>query len=722
MIRSSPASPFCRVFRRLIPLAIAGAVAGGASCRRDAAVFPKAPVILIVVDTLRADHLPVYGYKGVETPALDALAKDSIVFDNALSHVPLTLPSHAALFTGLLPFENGVRDNLAYRLSKDHTTLATFLRNRGYATGGAISAVVLEKGTGIGEGFDFYDDAIEIRDLAEAMGHIQRSGEATEKLVEAWVGKQPAGKPLLIFLHLYEPHTPYAPPEPYKSRFASSRYDGEIATSDAIVGDFVRFLKDKGIYDRALLVFLSDHGEGLGAHGESEHGIFVYRDTIRVPLFVKLPGSRLGGRRVSAPAGVADVFPTVLAVLGEKPPRPLPGTSLIALARAPVSRRVYSESLYPRFHFGWRDLASLTDDRYQYIEAPTPELYDWKADPAEKNNLAAGLPPAFRSLRVALAGMSRPLQAPGTADPEAVKKLAALGYIGTASPNLEEKDLPDPKDRIHTIDRLKDSGTLLAQHREEEAVAILRAVTKENPRMLDTWETLARTLRRMGRPKEAREALRQADRLSPGTVQILVSLCDLSVEIKDYKAARYYIEAALAVGATNIHAELAAIALGEGDLATARKEAAIARANRPTSQTPLLQLARIEQQAGNLPGALEYLEEALRIGSGDGENPVFSLQSTRGDVLALLGREKEAEEAFRAELASSPENLDAWQRLAFLYASQQRLSDLRQALNEMAARVPSRRALEAAVHVSSVIGDREGAAEWKRKLATRKAG
>ncbi|HEY3205267.1 MAG TPA: sulfatase-like hydrolase/transferase [Thermoanaerobaculia bacterium] len=719
MRRGAPYRPADRLARRLVPVALATILAGGVACRGVSSVFPGAPVVVIVVDTLRADHLPVYGYKGVETPNIDRLAKDSIVFDNAISHVPLTLPSHATLFTGLLPFENGVRDNLAYRLSKDRTTLASFLRGRGYATGGAISAVVLEKATGIGEGFDFYDDALEIKNLAEAMGHVQRSGGATEKLVEGWVEKQPPDKPLFAFLHLYEPHSPYEPPEPFKSRYASSPYDGEIATSDAIVGDFVRFLKGKGIYDRALLVFLSDHGESLGAHGEGEHGIFLYRDTTRIPLFVKLPGSVRAGSRVFVPAGIADVFPTVLSVLGEKPPGPLPGISLLALAQAPTARRIYSESLYPRLHFGWSELASLTDDRYQYIEAPKPELYDWKADPAEANNLAGGLPPAFRSMRVSLGAMSRPMQAPGMADPEAVKKLAALGYISVTAPNLTEKDLPDPKDRIHTLDRLRDAGTLLVQHRDEEAVAVLRAATAENPRMLDTWETLTRTLRKMGRVKEAREALREADRLSPATVQILLGLCDLSVELKDFRNARIYLEAARAVGATNIEPELAAIALGEGDLATARREALGAREKRPSSRAPLLQLARIEQQGGNLPRALDYLDEALRLGASGDQRPIFNLQAIRADVLAHMGREREAEEAFRAELKDFPENLDAWQRLAFLYASQARAKDFRALLEEMTSRLPTSGSFEAAAKVSEVVGDRRGALEWSRRTHER---
>src|SRR4029453_14959926 len=205
--------------------------------------------------------------------------------------------------------------------------------------------------------------------------------------------------------------------------------------SDAIVGRFLDFLREKGLYDGSIVVFLSDHGEGLGDHGEDEHGIFLYREEVRVPLFVKLPRSKLGGTRVSAPAQIADVVPPVLAALGRKIPEGLAGTSLIPFAegKAPM-RRIYSETVYPRYHFGWSDLASLTDDRHQYIHAPGPELYDWRTDPAEKNDLFSearsaeeNLPPAFRAMRAEIAGMNRPLQSPGATDPETVKKLASLG-------------------------------------------------------------------------------------------------------------------------------------------------------------------------------------------------------------------------------------------------------------------------------------------------------
>jgi len=679
--------------------------------------------VLISIDTLRADHLPTYGYAGVQTPNLEALQKDSIVFDNALAHVPLTLPSHVSLFTGLLPFQHGVRDNQGYRLTKAHMTLATLLASRGYATGAAVSAFALSHVTGISEGFDFYEDGIESRRAGESLGQVQRSGWQTERLLEDWIQKQQAGKPFLAFLHLYEPHTPYDPPEPFRSRYASSPYDGEIATSDAIVGKFLEFLRSRGLYDRSLIVFLSDHGEGLGDHGEEEHGIFVYRETIRVPLFLKLPGASHAGRRITGTVGLVDVFPTVTSVLGEKPALALPGISLVRFAgEAPPGRRVYSETLYPRFHLGWSDLASLSDDRYQYIQAPRPELYDWLSDPREKADLAGGLPPAFRSMRVELQAMSRPLQNPGTTDPETVRKLAALGYISVTSPNLEDKDLPDPKDRIHLLDRIKTGFHLASEHREEEAVAVLRQIARENPNMLEVWERLAMILRRAGRPKEAIEALQQADRRQPGTPQILLGLAHLSIEARDFPKARSLVQAAAVAGAADVHEELAVIALEEGDLKTARTEVRQALdGSSQTARRPWLLLARIEQKEGNLQSALADIERALEIEKKWNQPSLVDLQSTRGDVLARMGREKESEEAFRKETHDFPENLDAWTRWALLHASQGHIDEFRRVLEEMVSRMPSSRSFETAARISAGVGDREGAARWKKRAAERLA-
>ncbi|HEX7254116.1 MAG TPA: sulfatase-like hydrolase/transferase [Thermoanaerobaculia bacterium] len=686
---------------------------GLTACRRGVGVSPGAPVFLISVDTLRADHLPIYGYTAVETPNLDRFAKDAIVFDNAVSHVPLTLPSHACLFTGLLPFQHGVRDNLGYRLAKSHETLATFLKKNGYATGAAVSAVVLDHASGIAEGFDFYEDSIESRQTAEAIGRVQRPGDQTEKLLEDWIEKQRTGSPLFAFLHLYEPHAPYEPPEPFRARYAAHPYDGEIATSDAIVGRFLDFLKKKKLYESALVVFLSDHGEGLGDHGEDEHGLLLYRESIWVPLIVKLPGAALAGKRVSRPAEIADVFPTVAAVIGRPSPPRLGGLSLVALARGGENRRIYSETLYPRFHFGWSDLAALTDDRYQYIEAPRPELYDWKNDPGEKKDLASGLPPPFRTMRLELSKIQRPMQSPGAEDPETVKKLASLGYIGVAAPAADRKDLPDPKDRIATIDRLKDSARLVSQHRDDEAIALLENLTRENPLMLDGWETLARVLRRAGRTKEAVAALEQADRLTPGTPQLMLGLAGLNREAGNLAKAQSLAEAALTAGAQGAEEELALIALARGDLDTARNRAQAALAARKTSRSPLLLLARVEIAQGHPRAALDLLDSAREMGKQAGQPPLETLEATRGDVLARLGRTSEAEEAFRAETRNFPENLDAWSRLALVYASAGRFDQLQTVLSEMTSRVPTRAAFEAAAKVCDIIGDREGARRWR---------
>jgi arylsulfatase A-like enzyme/Flp pilus assembly protein TadD len=675
-------------------------------------------VILVSVDTLRADHLPAYGYREVETPSLDALQKDSVVFDNALSPVPLTLPAHASLFTGLLPYQHGVRDNVGYRLSPKTATLASFLRQRGYATGGAVSAFVLDHATGVAEGFASYRDDVEMRAPGEALGQVQRSGAVTEELLERWMGEQPPEKPLFAFLHLYEPHSPYDPPEPFKSRYATRPYDGEIAAADAIVGRFMSFLKSKRLYDKAIVVFLSDHGEGLGDHGEDEHGNFLYREELRVPLFVKLPGGSRAGERIGSPAGLVDVFPTVAALLGEKVPFTVAGEPLLAGGAQPGSgRRLYAETLYPRLHFGWSDLASLTDGQYQYIEAPRPELYDWTRDPGEKTDLSAGLPPAFRSMRAQLLATERPLQPPGAADAETIKKLASLGYLASRSPDATSRDLPDPKDGIRMVGRIREASHLIALHREDDAVALLRRLTNENPRMLEAWELLTRALRRSGRPREALEALERADRLQPGTPQILAGLSDLSLENGDLAKARSLAHAAVAAGATDVAPLFARIDLSAGDLARAREEALEAIAARGRDQGPLVLLAEIETKAGNLEAALVALRRADALRQST--HPMMNLEATRGDVLSRMGEEKAAEEAFAAEIKNFPENLDAWSRLALLYASAGRYADFRDLLSRMTVQVPGRNSLEAAVRVCEIVGDKKAARAWRDRLVSR---
>jgi len=687
-----------------------------AACRREADVFPNAPVVLICVDTLRADHLPAYGYKGVETPALDALARDSIVFENAVSQVPLTLPSHASLLTGLLPFQDGVRDNVGYRLEKSRTTLASLLKGRGYATGAAVSAFVLDHTTGISSGFDFYDDRVEASRAGQAIGEVQRPGLETERILERWVSELPGGKPFFAFLHLYEPHSPYTPPEPFSGRYAARPYDGEIAAADDAVGKFLAFLKAKGRYDGSLVVFLSDHGEGLGDHGEDEHGIFLYREAVRVPLFVKLPGSHSAARD-GRTAALVDVFPTVAAAAGVKPPEGLPGSSLLSRNGREDSRRVYSETLYPRFHLGWSDLASLTDRRFQYIHAPRPEIYDWTADPGEKNDLARGVPDALRAMRAELDRMERPFTEPGSADPETVKKLAALGYISVTS-QAAGKNLPDPKDRIGALAALKESSRLSAEGRYEEAAAVLRKLAAESPGMLDAKEALARVLRQAGRPAEAFDALLEADRMAPGRSQVVVGLADLAMEKGDLARARTYAQAASAIGASGAREVSIQVELASGHAEEARRLAKECLAADERSRRCRLLLAQAEKQAGSLDASWNALEELKRASEKEVAPPIKDEEFLRGDVLARLGRESEAEEAFRREIQSFPENPRGWTGLALLYASQGKGGETRRILEEMTVKSRRPDVWFAAAHTWEVLGDRAAAAAVRSRAGT----
>jgi arylsulfatase A-like enzyme/Flp pilus assembly protein TadD len=714
------AESFRPVFCRSWPALLAAVVLlGTGGCRRGGGLAaPGAPVILISVDTLRADHLPAYGYRGVETPNLDALRQDSILFENAYSQVPLTLPSHTAIMTGLLPPQNGVRDNLGYALGPGPATLAGALKEKGYATGGAVSSIVLSHATGVARGFDFYEDNIEPSKMSQSISRVQRSGNDTQALLAEWIAGH-SGKPFFAFLHLFEPHSPYEPPEPYLSRY-KLRYDGEIARADEIVGSFVKFLKQSDVYDRALIVFLSDHGEGLADHGEDEHGVLIYRESIHVPLMVKLPGSARRGESVRAAVGLIDVFPTVAQVLGIPAPAGLAGRSLLGppdpAAAAP--RRIYSETLYPRLHLGWSDLASLEDEHDHYIESPRPELYDLAADPGEKNDLAAGLPPAFRSMRAQLAGMPRPLQPPGNSDPEQMKKLAALGYISGSTADLTKKDLPAPRDRIGAVAQLKEGFGALQAGRYADAVAAFARLLETEPGMTDVWQMYGEALMKLGREDESLAALLQAAKLSPLNPQVMMALSDYYLAVGNYEEARKHAEAAGDSGSTSPHENLARIALVKGDLDAAERESRAALEKYPLRRIPHLMIARARHDRGDYPGALAEIDLAARPGSGD-TTPLQNLNYLRGDSLARLGREAEAESAFLQEIRDFPANASPRAALAFLYASEGREADARKALADLVRDLNTPEAYFSAIKTYEILGDPQAAAGLKadvRKL------
>ncbi|HLE84835.1 MAG TPA: sulfatase-like hydrolase/transferase, partial [Thermoanaerobaculia bacterium] len=707
---------------RLAVLALAAAALAGAGCRSDSPEgLPRAPegtpVVLVSIDTLRSDRLPAYGYAAGDTPALDALAADGIVYERAYIHSPTTLPSHASILTGLLPPDHGVRDNLGYRLEASRLPyLPEILRAAGYRTGGFVSAYVLRSAVGLDAGFDTFDDQVEFRDR-QGLGELQRSGRETLARALEWLDSV-GDEPFFLFLHIYEPHTPYDPPEPFASRLASP-YDGEVAAADRVVGRLVEALEERGLYDRSLLVVLSDHGEGLMDHGEQEHGILLYREALQVPLLVKLPGAERSAVRVAAPAQLVDVVPTVLDLLGLERPGGLPGESLLALeTRQGEPRSIYSETYYPRLHLGWSDLASIVRDRHHLIQGPEPELYDLVSDPAETRDVLRDERRAYAALRDALGEIDRELQAPGEVDSETRQKLAALGYVGSAGA-AAEGPLPDPKSRLHVLEDLKVGFEHYRARRLEEAAAAFRQVVAEEPGLVDAWEHLAASLKGLGRLDEALEVYQRTLRMTGGAPQVALSTASLLLEMGRYDEAERHAELALPVH-ESAYDLLAQIALERGDLGEAERRVEQAMQARDARLGPLITLAQLRLEQGRLDEAVAATREAEEaFGRRTDHDTVRGLYFVRGQALARLGEAGAAERAFLREIEISPAALGPYSHLALLRALTGRPAEATAALRQMVEANPSPAAYAEAVRTIRTLGDPAAASALLREALRR---
>jgi arylsulfatase A-like enzyme/tetratricopeptide (TPR) repeat protein len=680
---------------------------------------------VVSVDTLRSDRLPFYGFTGVETPALSALRADSILFESAWTHVPLTLPSHASLFTGRQPGEHGVRDNAGYALSGETPTLAELLKAAGYATGGAVSAYVLSARSGIARGFDFWDDAVEQTTMGQAMSQVQRPGTEAEAALSAWIDRLPEGKPFFAFLHLFEPHSPYDPPEPFRTRYASDPYAGEVAAADAIVGAFLAKLKAHGLYEKSLVVFLSDHGEGLGDHGEKEHGIFLYREALQVPLLVKLPGNTRSGALVKAPVQLTDLFETAGRELAVKRFPTTPGlVSLAALARGVQApeRRIFAETFFPRIRFGWSELESVLDGRHHYIEAPTPELYDLVADPEEKSNLAPDKPAPLRSLKAELERKRIPFRGPGAVDAEHTKKLAALGYVSARPPSGDEgrRGRPDPKDVIGTLEPLREGLGFLQSGRPAEAAAALRKILAANPEIRDAWELLAQAELALGRGDAAVAAARRVVELSPpGSTNALLAVANIALQAGRTEEGIRNAEAARELGDSEAEEVLARGYLAAGDLASAEEAANRALAGGRPRKRSLLVLARVAVLRGDLPRALALADEVKALVGEKDVGALIGFHYLRGDALARLGRVAEAEEEFAQEIRLFPTRADARVSLVGLYAATGREEDAERGIRAILENVPGSEGPAAAIASLEALGRRAAAEDLRRQAAAR---
>jgi arylsulfatase A-like enzyme/Tfp pilus assembly protein PilF len=674
----------------------------------------ETPVILISIDTLRSDRLPAYGYDRVSTPHIDALRADSILYERAYSHCPLTLPSHATMFTGLLPSANGVRDNVGYRIDDKVPTLAELLKRNGYATGAAISAFVLRRESGMGRGFDFYDDDVEAIGKSDVIGHVQRDGRQTVAATEQWLDRNEKN-PFFLFVHLYEPHTPYTPPEPFKSQY-KDKYDGEIANVDQIVGELLDSLKRRGLYDKAMIVLLSDHGEGLNEHGEEEHGIFLYREALQVPLLVKLPGSRKSGETVKAPVQLLDVFPTILEQTATPMAKHDPGArSLVSMLDSDApSRAIYSESYYPRLHFGWSDLHSLIDGDRHFIRAPIPELYDLASDPAEKKNRLPDDRRNFVQMRTAIEPFVKAASAPAQIDPEEAAKLAALGYVGSTVSVADDENLPDPKTTVQVFQQIRQAYTYFRDERYDQALALTDQLLRDNDRIVDIWDLKSKVLTKMGRSRDAVAAARDGLKRQPNAVPLLMTVANNSIALKDLDQAQAHAELLLKSEPSRAHEILARVALERGDTKKARAEAEASVKNSHDPTPGYLTLGLIAKKENDFAGALRYLDQAAAAVKNH-KKPLATLHFNRGDVLARLGRNAEAEQEFRKEIEAYPRNSEAYSSLILLLSTQGRTQEATQLVFDLVKVSPDAASYVTISETLDAVGDKRGSVYWARQ-------
>jgi len=549
-------------------LAVAlGAFVGGQ------AQAPRANLLLVTLDTVRADHLGSYGDRQASTPVLDRLAAEGVRFADATTQAPLTGPAHAALLTGVYPARYGVRDNATTPLPRDVTTLASALQSAGYQTGAFIGAFILDRPYGFAQGFDEFDSRFNRFEAGNKQKAERTAGQVVAPALD-WLGRVRRDRPFFAWVHFYDAHAPYTPPAPYNIRFAKQPYDGEIAYVDSAVGRLIAKLETMGVLDQTLVVAIADHGESLGEHGEEDHGLFLYDSVLRVPWIMRLPGRSRAGAVVTEQVRAIDLMPTVLDALGVPAPGRLDGESVLAVVRGkprsapPLS---YAETWYPKLHYGWSELRSARVGEWKYIDAPRQELYDLRKDPAERNDVtlsqqtvAGRLGSDLRATADGLGG-AEPARA-AAPDRETIERLRSLGYIGFVAPGSSTARGLDPKDMVPRLreyrllmtdataairkgdlataaDRLRRAATVsersydvhlalgdvyLQQRQFDRAVGEYEAAALLNPVSADPLVAAANALTDQGRLGEAARKLDQALSLEPLSPEVAVGRARLA--------------------------------------------------------------------------------------------------------------------------------------------------------------------------------------------------
>lgn len=576
-----------------------------------AAARPHSPVVVISVDTLRADHLGCYGDRGDRTPHLDALAQAGTLFSRVDTPVPMTLPAHASLLSSTYPFAHGATEN-GQTVPRGLTTLAGVLKVQGYRTAAFIGGYVLDARFGLNQGFDVYDSPFHLRpDPGEEPPEVKRSAEEVLSAAEQWL-KEKSAQPFFVFIHLYDVHRPYS----------HGSYDAEIVYVDKAVGQFEQWLSDQRLLQDTLIVLTSDHGESLGEHGEETHGYFIYESTMWVPVIFRWPrGAGEYPARVDAPASLIDVAPAILDFLDIEAPRQFQGKSLLKLYRAPPgdAQPVYGESMYARDHLGCSPLRSIRWGRYKYIEAPKPELYDLDADPHERDNRYD----RDRSLAIKLSARLRALysgerrEPQGPVDHAVVSRLRSLGYLGGGPPRAISG--ADPKDRLEEYVRYGRAIRLANAAHLAQAIREFKSVVQEDGQNVTARFYLAVCYYRSNRLEDAASELNSTLQISRNYVPAEELLGTIWLRKKDYVRARQQFVHIVAISPENYgaHFNLGILAMREGRSDEAARELQVAARADATSAQPHAALGSLYSEQGDLARARDEFRKALALDPRD---------------------------------------------------------------------------------------------------------
>jgi arylsulfatase A-like enzyme/Flp pilus assembly protein TadD len=681
-------------------------------------------VLLITIDTLRADHVGCYGAQMVKTPTLDALAHDGVVFERAISQVPLTWPSHAVILTGTYPFQNGVQDFTGQPLAPQFRTVAQAFQQAGYATGAVVSAFVLDRSWGLARGFDFYDDAFSAKTFEKKEISLvdRRAGDSVAHAI-AWLrktSKKTPRRPFFLWLHLYDPHSPYDSPEPYRTEYRTHPYDGAIAYADHELGNLMAWLKQNHLYDSSLIVALSDHGESLGEHGEDEHGFFVYNATVHIPLIVKPPaGSGITADRRRDPVETTSVAPTLLQLAGvhgsispvdliyaQFQSHALLGTRLGTRsgnmsgklsdtmldknqAASQTENLAYSETFYPFSSFGWSPLHALESERFHFIDAPKPELYDLEIDPGETRNIAAGQPATVAVLQEKMQAFlahnpfTRQDAGAGNLTPDAQEKLRALGYFGfqaAVSAESLKQGLADPKDKLWEFNSILKATDAFQRHEDDQAEALLHEVQERDPQIYVIPFMLGESALRREDWDAAAQQLQRCLALNPDFDHAMTGLARALAKLGRADEAKSWLQKALQINPENYRAWYEVGLLDARTLDARTKSdpaAALSSYQRAIAIQPNFSPGQRETgmaffQQKDYAAAATHLEKALSLGLEDAR-----LHNFLGICYAQTNRMSKAVREHQRAIALDPKLAEAHLNLGLAYQHLGKITEAR---------------------------------------------